>query len=104
MSEPSDEEKRTKKISFGPAELRPFEEEAGHVGLYRPLFFDGWDETTGEFIRVTADRPVGPLAVFREARGTEAVDMRTIDPVSQRELRLHCVWDPSHTFMRGREG
>lgn len=103
MTEPSDEQKREKKVSFGPAQLRN-EEERGHYGLYRPLIVDAWDDQRGEFVRIEAEEPVGPLAIFREARQGEPVDMRTIHPKTQQELRLTCVWDPSHTFMRGREG
>lgn len=103
MNEPSDEKKREKKVSFGPAELRAVEEK-GHYGLFRPLLIDAWDDQKGEFIRIETEKPVGPLAIFREVRGSEPVDMRTIHPQTQQELKLTCVWDPSHTFLKGREG
>lgn len=102
IDEPSDEKKKERKISMGPAILQA-EEEAGHYGLYRPLFIDAWDDKRGMFVRISTDSPIGPIAVFREARSGEKVDMKTIHPVTQKKLDLTCVWDPSHTFLRGRD-
>ncbi len=101
MSEPSDEEKRKRKVSLGPARLMP-ELERGHYGLYRPVVIEGWDERVGEVVRIESEehRPVGPLAVFREARAGEPIHMRSAKQDGT-QLELTCVWDPSgYAFLR----
>ncbi len=103
MNEPSDEDKRKKKVSMGAAILRPMEER-DHFGLYRPLMIDQWDDVRGKFVRMVPDDPIGPLAIFRIARRDDAVHMRTIHPETQRELHLTCVWDnDSGTFLKSEE-
>jgi len=103
MEEISEEDKKKRKISLGPAELRPFEEEKGAYALYRPVYVDGWDDSIRKFVRISTNEPIGPLAVFRPASKNESVDMRTFDPISKKEIQLHCIWDPSGTFLRKHE-
>jgi hypothetical protein len=91
-SEPTDEQKRTKRVVAGVAQLQPLEEK-GHYGLFRPVYIDGWDEEKGEFVRVGGD-PLGPLAIFREARKGETVHIRTVDVTTSRQIELTCVWRP----------
>lgn len=92
MSEFSEKEPDKATISMGPAYLRPIEEKE-HFGLYRDLLVEKRDPKTGKRTKETVQPPVGPLMVFRIARGDERVDMRTIHPETQQELKLHKVWD-----------
>lgn len=92
MSEMTDEDKKKKTISLGPSILRPMEEK-GHFGLFRPVLITGWDEKEGAVVQVEMGKELGPLMVFRTAAKDEKVDVRTIDPRTQREVLLHKVWD-----------
>ena len=92
MAEMTNEDKRKKRISMGPAVLRPMDEQ-GHFALYRPVLITGWDESVGKIVQVEAGKELGPLMIFRVAAKDEKVDVRTIDPRTQRELLLHKVWD-----------
>jgi len=101
MTEPTDEQKRTKSIKMGKAFLKPVDEPE-HYGLFRQLFVDGWDEDHGNMVRIAPDDPVGPLAVFRVARNGETVHMKTFHPELKTPLDLTCVWDgDTGTYLRG---
>jgi len=101
MTEPTDEQKRTKSIKMGKALLKPVDEPE-HYGLFRQLFVDGWDEDHGNMVRIAPDDPVGPLAVFRVARNGETVHMKTFHPELKTPLDLTCVWDgDTGTYLRG---
>jgi hypothetical protein len=88
----TDEEKKQRKVLLGAAILRPMDEK-DHFGLFRPVIIRGWDEELGAVAQVELSRELGPLKVFRPARGNDRVDLRTIDPRTQREIMLHQVWD-----------
>lgn len=80
------------KILMSQAILRPMEE-SEHYGLFRAILLERRDPRTGKIGKEETGEEIGPLMVFRVARSDESVDTRTIEPGTQRELRLHKVWD-----------
>ena len=76
------------RLFLGPGYLKVTERNT--YGLFRDLFSEHVDPKTLEKERVKL-REVGPIGIFREAEGDELVEMRTVHPVTGKELKLKCI-------------
>ena len=77
-----------KRIFLEPAYL--VEVEKGTYGLYRNVVMEFFDKEKGKPVREKL-KAVGPIGLFREAQNDEErrkPDMKTVHPVTQRELLL----------------
>lgn len=73
------------RVFASPAFLKALEKDL--YGLFRSIETEEKDERTGAVVREKV-KDVGPLALFREAREGDEVSMRTVHPVTARELKL----------------
>lgn len=63
------------------------EVERGTFALNRDMIYEHFDRTKRQVVREKL-KVVGPIGLFRECEGEERPDLRTVHPVTTRELNL----------------